>query len=297
MDVRPPTPGGDELSRRKSFDTNAIDPRFWHGSEVQRALARRDIATLLAAFMVCHPDCTQTRLAQLIDHDRSDVSHWVNGQRQACVSDIEVLARIADGLLMPDASRVLLGLAPAQAPMSAFATTSAHGASGTASAVEVAICGSRRGDVNAEAVDAVVAPLARLVLREGWKVHHGPVGLGIEIMTYMADRYRPPGAEAAIGRYGHHNVVAQARWVLVLGGGRGTATEIDHATALGKRIIPLAASGGAAARFATEAARDPALRSWMCEEDFHALISCAAEDYPRHVLHLTRSDTEGASSP
>jgi len=286
------------MTRRKSFEPTAIDPRYWHGPEVQSALARRDIAALLTVFMSQHPGCTQTRLAQLIDHDRSDVSHWINGQRQACVSDIEVLARIADGLLMPDASRVLLGLAPAQAPMSAFASSPAQrdGLVGPA-AVDVAICGSRKAGTDSAAIDTVIAPLARLVLCEGWKVHHGPVGLGIEIMTVMADRYKPPGIEAAIGRYGHHNVVAPARWVLVLGGGHGTATEIDYATTMGKRIIPFAASGGAAAQFAAEATRDPVLRSWLCEKDFHDLISCAAEDFPRHVLHLTRSDTTEGANP
>ncbi len=110
-------------------------------------------------------------------------------------------------------------------------------------------------------------------------------------MTYMADQYQPPGADAAIGRYGHHNVVAPAHWVLVIGGGQGTAIELDYATTLGKRVIPLAASGGAAAQFAAEAAKDRRLRSWITDEAFGSLIACTPETYPTQVLNLTRSGT------
>jgi predicted Rossmann-fold nucleotide-binding protein len=55
------------------------------------------------------------------------------------------------------------------------------------------------------------------------------VGIGIEVMTYVADQYRPPELKAAIGVFGHANVVRDADYVIVIGGGSGTLDEVDLA--------------------------------------------------------------------
>lgn len=61
------------------------------------------------------------------------------------------------------------------------------------------------------------------------------MGIGIEIMTYIADHYRPPDLRAAIGIFGRPNVVRNADFVLVIGDGTGTLDEVDLAVSMGKR--------------------------------------------------------------
>src|SRR5262249_36084550 len=108
------------LTRRKTFDPATVPISFWRRDDVQAAVARRAVGQLLGLYLTAFPDCTQTQLALLTAHDRSDVSNFVRGTRDRPVSDIDVLARIADGLEMPDEARVLLGLAPADAAMSSI---------------------------------------------------------------------------------------------------------------------------------------------------------------------------------
>lgn len=55
----------------------------------------------------------------------------------------------------------------------------------------IAICGSRASDTEALVIDAAIGALARFVMLSRCKVNHGPVGVGIEVMTYIADHYRP----------------------------------------------------------------------------------------------------------
>ncbi|MFC5751463.1 hypothetical protein [Actinomadura rugatobispora] len=144
-------------------------------------------------------------------------------------------------------------------------------------------------------IDAVVRCLARLVMSRGYKVSHGPVGVGIEVMTYIADQYRPPDITLAIGLFGHRHVVQGAEFVIVLGGAAGTQTEIDLAHSLGKKIIVLPASGGRARRFYQQAIRDQRLCSWMTHEHFASLNACedSAEDFVRIVEQLIH-DHHGA---
>jgi hypothetical protein len=101
------------VARRRSFDPEEAPAAFWQRDDVRLSLAHREIGTLFATYLRANPDCTQTRLAVLTEHDRSDISNFVRGVRAARVADIDVLTRVADGLAMPDAARVLLGLAPA----------------------------------------------------------------------------------------------------------------------------------------------------------------------------------------
>src|SRR5690606_31037763 len=119
-------------------------------------------------------------------------------------------------------------------------------------------------------IDAVIPGLARVILLQGWQVTHGPVGVGIEVTTYLADHYHPPGARAAVGTFGHHHVVAPADYLLVIGGGAGTRIELDLAVTMRKRILPFARSGGAAAWFLAES---PATRSlaWLSGNDLAVL--------------------------
>lgn len=108
------------MTRRKAFDPRAVLLTFWRDGEVQTALARHDIGALFRMFLAQHPDCTQTQLALLTEHDRSEVSNLVRGSRSGRIGDIDVLTRIADGLQMPDEARVLTGLAPAAVLMSSL---------------------------------------------------------------------------------------------------------------------------------------------------------------------------------
>jgi hypothetical protein len=57
-------------------------------------------------------------------------------------------------------------------------------------------------------------------------------------MTYLANHYRPPSLGAAVGIFGHPNVVRTADYVLVLGGGQGTTDEVDLAISMGRSSFP-----------------------------------------------------------
>jgi hypothetical protein len=108
------------VTKRKTFDPRSVALTFWRGDTVQTALANHDVGTLFQLYLQTHPECTQTQLALLTEHDRSDISNWVRGARSGRVGDIDVLTRIADGLQMPDEARVLAGLAPAAVLMSSI---------------------------------------------------------------------------------------------------------------------------------------------------------------------------------
>ncbi|MQA26612.1 MAG: hypothetical protein GEU94_14360 [Micromonosporaceae bacterium] len=240
------------------------------------------------------------------------------------MSDIEVLTRIADGLEMPDEARVLLGLAPADTRVTAIrgvrptttpepvAVTGAAGGFGPNSAqTRLAICGSRAGTTNNRMIDAAVPVLARLVFTHRYPVSHGPVGVGIEVMTYIADHYRPPDFTVAVGLFGRRNVVRDAHYVLVIGGGAGTQDEVDLALSMSKKVVALPASGGTARRFHDRAKRDTRLRAWLTDDRFALLDRCTdagqftddsgdaldslAEEFTKIVEDLI-TDNQGVSS-
>lgn len=296
-------PKANDVTRRRIFDPGAVPIRFWQRDDVQASLAHRDVAQLFRLFLDEFSECTQTQLALLTQHDRSDISNWVRGIRQGRVSDIEVLIRIADGLHMPDQARALFGLAPVGADRPELVSTGprhpevGHGTGRSATvqthgSAHVAICGSRAPDTEAGVIDVAVRCLARLVMSREYKVSHGPVGVGIEVMTYIADRYRPPGFTLALGLFGHRAVVQDSEFVIVVGGAVGTQTEIDLALSMNKKIIPLPGSGGAARRFYRQAAEDRRARSWMADEHFAALHTChdPGEDFVRIIEHLIDND-------
>lgn len=143
----------------------------------------------------------------------------------------------------------------------------------------LAICGSRSIDTDAAVIDAAVHELARFVMLTRCKVQHGPVGVGIEVMTYIADHYRPADLTMAIGLFGRHNVVRGVETVLVVGGGTGTADEIDLALRGGVPVIPFPTSGGTAAVFYERARRDIDLQLGIPDPLFDSLAGCNAEEF------------------
>ncbi|WP_436785871.1 hypothetical protein [Yinghuangia sp. YIM S10712] len=281
--------------RPQAFDPRNAETGFWGRPEVHVCLVGRDIGGLFKLYLTSHPACTQTRLAQLTLHDRSDVSNWVRGVRSGTVSDIDVLTRIADGLHMPDRARVLLGIAPQDVVISAVNAVAVPSRHLADRSLRVALCGSRAGACDHEAIDRAVRALSRMVLRREPEVVHGPVGVGIEVMTYIADHYRPAEFDRVVGVFGRSNVVRGVDMVIVVGGGPGTQTEVELALAMQRRVVSIPGSGGAAKAFHDVARQDPSLRPWMTEDQFSALDACRqVEDGVRYIEYLMTLVTPGA---
>lgn len=297
------------MTRRKTFDITSVTIAFWRRDDVRLVLARREVGELFQLFLAAHCDCTQAQLALLTAHDRSDISNFVRGTRSSRVTDIDVLGRVADGLMMPDEARVLLGLAPADAPASTFrasdraATVPPSGRACVTTGwflpaladrpLRIALCGSRAAGVDNLMIDDAVAAVSRLLITNSCEVDHGPMGVGIEIVTYIADHYRPPNLRAAVGLFGRSNVVRNADLVLVIGGGKGTADEVDLAVSMSKKILPFAASGGAAALAYQRMQAAVGFRAWLPDDQFAALGACrTADDFVdlvNQIISTTRS--------
>jgi hypothetical protein len=280
-----PSPQETGVTRRKVFDPATVPRSFWRRNEVQGALARRDVAQFFRFYLESFTGCTQTQLALLTEHDRSDISNWVRGARHAHVSDIDVLTRIAEGLCMPDDVRVLIGLAPADSVFSSIraertldaevgSKTPSDGAARSrlvgspTTSHRIAICGSRAPGTNGRVIDAAVRSLARLVITRNLLVNHGPVGVGIEVMTDIADRYRPPGLRGVVALFGRRNIVFDADHVIVVGGGQGTQDEVDLALSMDRPVLALPASGGTAHAVHSRLSREKSLRTRIPETAF-----------------------------
>lgn len=198
---------------------------------------------------------------------------------------------------MPDEARVLLGLAPMDMTMSQIhsrtgppppippveASTSVmtgwYRAIPATRPLRLAICGSRAPGVDDAPVDRAIYAVSRLLMNRGCQVIHGPVGVGMEVMTYIADHYRPPTLHSAVGVFGRANVVRDADVVLIIGGGHGTLDEFDLAVSMDKPVIPLPRTGGAARHAFTRMGAEPGLRAWLPDGSFAALDTCEhAED-------------------
>ncbi|MGC4943646.1 hypothetical protein [Kribbella sp. DT2] len=307
------------MTRRKMFDPGSVPASFWREQAVQTALARRDIGNLLRTYLSTFADCTQTQLALLTEHDRSDISNWVRGTRLGQVTDIGVLTRIAEGMQLPDDARMLMGLAPADALVTsvrderelAGASSGRRRLDGSGpSSPRIAICGSRSEGVEDRVVDAAVRSLARLVMIRRLRVNHGPVGVGIEVMTHIADHYQPPGLRGAVAIFGRRNVIADAACVVVIGGGPGTRAETDLALAMGKQILPLGASGGTASAVLHQLLRSESRSDWLEGDYLAALRQCASlssgasatdieqisDDFVEMIDHLVQSNLGDASA-
>lgn len=106
------------------------------------------------------------------------------------------------------------------------------------------------------------------------------------MVTHLADHYRPPFLDETSALFGHDNVVRRAEYVLVAGGGAGTNEEVDRAFSLGKKVIPFAASGGAARRAAEMLSLNEDYRQWLTAEDLEALVEVVGPD--EFVGHVSR---------
>ncbi len=106
-------------------------------------------------------------------------------------------------------------------------------------------------------------------------VNHGPIGVGIEVITHIADHYQPPGLRGAVAIFGRRNVIFDADYVVIVGGGSGTQAEADLAMSMGKRILPLGASGGSAKAVYRQTLRAQRHSGWMKDTTRETLASCA----------------------
>ncbi len=95
----------------------------WERQQTRHLLRERDIAGLLGLAQA--HGASQTRIASATGIAQGRVSEILSGRRT--VSSLQLIERIADGLGMPDHSRILLGLAPRRTPQE-----TAHSAVGDA---------------------------------------------------------------------------------------------------------------------------------------------------------------------
>lgn len=179
---------------------------------------------------------SQERLAYAMDVDRSTVARWEGGDATPLPTFRPKLAGLLN--ISPMELEEILGDVAANADHDADPTRPA----------KLIISGSRAPGCDERVLDETVAALARLVAFSGVSVNHGPVGIGIEVVTYVADQFRPVGFSMSTARFGRENVVHGGDLMVVAGGASGTAAEIVIAQALGIPVLPYAPSGGAAAR-------------------------------------------------
>lgn len=178
---------------------------------------------------------SQERLAYAMDVDRSTVARWEAGDATPLPTFRPKLAELLN--ISPLDLEEILG----------DPVTAAEGDIG-ARAAKLIISGSRAPGCDERVLDETVAALARLVAFSGVTVNHGPVGIGIEVVTYVADQFRPVGFSTSTARFGRENVVHGGDLMVVAGGASGTAAEIVIAQALGIPVLPYAPTGGTAAR-------------------------------------------------
>ncbi|MET8687999.1 helix-turn-helix domain-containing protein [Streptomyces sp. NPDC004732] len=86
----------------------ALPDRAWERAEVREALRARDMGAVFR-FVQQYSGASQARIAAAAGMTQARVNEVINGRRE--VSRLAVYERIAEGLLMPDDARHLLGLA------------------------------------------------------------------------------------------------------------------------------------------------------------------------------------------
>jgi transcriptional regulator with XRE-family HTH domain len=232
------------------------------------------------------------RFAELISYDASYLSRIENGRRRPTAA----LAHACDAALRTD-GRLSLLVPP---------RPTKHRATGTRSNAaprpvctgwlrpawdtqewSIAICGSRAAYTDGVLIDHCVHSIGRLLTRLRCRVSHGPLGIGIEVMTWIADHYRPPGLDCVLGTVGRLNVIRPADYIIVIGGAAGTRDEVHLASSLNKTIIPLPASGGAAIDAFNLLAKTETVPG--LHDDVADLGSTAdAEDYARIIERILR---------
>lgn len=179
---------------------------------------------------------SQERLADAMKVDRSTIARWESGEATPLATFRPQLASLLNVTAVE--LEEMLAAGPGM-------STVEGRASGPPTLV---ISGSRAPGCDNDLLDETVAALSRFVAFSRVVVNHGPVGLGIEVVTYVADQFRPAGFSASTARFGRENVVHGADLMIVVGGASGTAVEVTIAQALGIPVLPYGPSGGTAAR-------------------------------------------------
>jgi tetratricopeptide (TPR) repeat protein len=95
--------------RDSAFDPPAIAAALWDRADVRHALDHRDIGALFRLLRQ-HASLSQTRIGTAVILSQNRVS--LIARDLESVTSRHVLARIADGLAMPDHARIRLGIAP-----------------------------------------------------------------------------------------------------------------------------------------------------------------------------------------
>ncbi|MFF7075690.1 helix-turn-helix domain-containing protein [Streptomyces lavendulae] len=80
----------------------------WERADVRQALRARDVGAVFR-YVQQYSGASQTRIAAAVGMTQARVNEIINRRRE--VSRLDVYERIADGLMMPDDARHLLGLA------------------------------------------------------------------------------------------------------------------------------------------------------------------------------------------
>lgn len=87
----------------------AMPADLWQRPEIHTALTNRDIGHLFRLVRQ-YAGISQTRISVAVGFSQGKVSEYMKGKAQ--VTALDVFERIAEGLNMPDAARITLGLAP-----------------------------------------------------------------------------------------------------------------------------------------------------------------------------------------
>ncbi|MGI5217841.1 helix-turn-helix domain-containing protein [Nocardia sp. CA-290969] len=104
---------GRTIVHGSAFAPVVVPSEVWARDEVQRLLADRDVAGLLRLVQQ-HTGASQQRLATALAISQGRVNELINRRRQ--ITSLSSFQRLADGLGMPDPSRIALGLAPLGSP-------------------------------------------------------------------------------------------------------------------------------------------------------------------------------------
>jgi transcriptional regulator with XRE-family HTH domain len=109
--------------RDSAYDPPALEPQFWARPEVRHALEHQDIGAIFR--LLSKHGISQMRIATAAGLGQNRVS-LISRDKQV-VTTLTLLARIADGLAMPDHARISLGIAPRQAARRSAVTAGTPG--------------------------------------------------------------------------------------------------------------------------------------------------------------------------
>ena len=98
------------MPKRQPFDPAVAPVALWDDRAVQEALVRRKLGQFFALYCQ-YTGASQTDVAACIGRTQPEVNRLIRGNRT--VIKLELLTDIADGLVMPDRARMLMGLTPA----------------------------------------------------------------------------------------------------------------------------------------------------------------------------------------